>query len=224
METRNISTMTLTFIARSTITFAVIANACAERINQEGRILGPVPVVTTPTLFNTSQADAIVSAMQIFPVTNPWNEDISRRPLLANSAAMITQMKSDLSSSRQTLRAFSEMNFVLVPDNQARINIQFVDYPDESDLDGGTFPNGRYPIPSNMPIETWPNGLTLQQWQQDVNNDGGDRHGIMVAPGVGSEWETWQMKLVSNAWQSSNGAKFDLNSNTLRPAASWLNP
>src|ERR1041385_7164796 len=87
----------------------LVSHACAERINQEGRILGPAPSVTTPTLFNTSQADAIVSAMQIFPVTNPWNEDISRRPLLSNSAAMIRQMKADLSSSRQTLRPFYEM-------------------------------------------------------------------------------------------------------------------
>ena len=154
-------------------------------------------------------------------MTNPWNEDISRRPLLANSAAMITQLKSDLSSSRQTLRPFYEMNYVLVPDNQTRVTIQFVDYPDESDLDGGTFPNGSYPIPSNMPIETWPREtgtLTLQQWQMDVTNIGGDRHGIMVAPGVGSIWETWQMKLTTSGWQASNGAKFDLNSNALRPA------
>src|ERR1700676_5408764 len=86
----------------STIGFA----ARAERINQEGRILGPASVVATPTLFDTPQADAIVSAMQIMPVTNPWNEDISRRPLLANSAAMITQIKTDLSASRQTMRPF----------------------------------------------------------------------------------------------------------------------
>src|SRR5205823_8859941 len=179
------------------------------------------PVVTTPTLFNTPQADAIISAMQIFPVTNPWNEDISRRPLLANSATMITQLKSDLSSTRQTLRPFYEMNYVLVPDNQARVTIPFVDYPDESDLDGGTFPNGSYPIPSNMPIETWPRGtgsLTLQQWQMDVTNIGGDRHGIIVAPGIGSIWETWQMKLTQSGWQASNGAKFNLTSNGLRPA------
>src|SRR5580765_6508527 len=77
----------------------------AERINQEGRILGPAPVVTSPILFNTAQADAVVSAIQIFPVTSPWNEDISRRPVLANSAQMIAQIKADLSSSRQTLRA-----------------------------------------------------------------------------------------------------------------------
>src|SRR5919205_2641946 len=133
---RKISNATISLL----LSFVVTAAAQSERVNQEGRILGPAPVVTTPTLFNTSQADAIVSAMQIFPVTNAWNEDISRRPVLANSAAMIAQIKSDLSSTRQNLRSFSEMNFVLVPDNQARVTIPFVDYPDDSDLDGGSYP------------------------------------------------------------------------------------
>lgn len=199
----------------------IAADAAAERINQEGRILGPAPTLSTPILFNTADADAIISAMQIMPLTNPWNEDISQLPRLANSDAMIAQIKSDLSPTRQTLRAFYEMNFVLVPDNQPRLPIPFLDYPDESDLDGGKFPNGNYPIPSNMPIESWPQGtgsLTLPQWQMDVNNDGGDRHGIMVAPASGFFWESWQMKLTASGWQASNGAKFNLNSNVLRPA------
>src|SRR5581483_10102292 len=123
MGTRKISAHALAFIARSTITFAVIATANAERINQEGRILGPAPVVTTPTLFDTPQADAIVSAMQIFPLTNPWNEDISARPLLNNSGPMISQITSDLASSRRGLRVFYEMNYVLVPDNQPNVPI-----------------------------------------------------------------------------------------------------
>jgi hypothetical protein len=203
----------------------LLLSACAtlvhaERINHEGRILGPFPTVTTPTLFNTPAADAIVSAMQIMPRDNAWNEDISRRPVLSNSDAMIAQIKADL-GTRQTLQPFYEMNYVLVPDNQPRVPIRFLDYPDESDLDGGIFPSGSYPIPSNQPVETWPRGtgsLTLQQWQMDVNNTGGDRHGIMVAPGSGSIWETWQIKLTQTGWQASNGAKFSLTSNALRPA------
>src|SRR5439155_2445461 len=146
-------------------TFA--ATTYSQRINQEGRILGPAPVVTTPTLFNTPAGDAIVSAMQVMPRDSSWNENISQRPLLSNSDGMIAQIISDLASNRRTLRPFYEMNYVLVPDNQPRITIPFFNYPDESDLDGGVFPNGNYPIPPNLPIETWPRGtgnLTLEQW------------------------------------------------------------
>jgi len=196
----------------------------AERINQEGRILGAFPVVTNAILFNTTNADAVVSAMQILPVTNPWNECITNRPVLANSDAMIAQIIADLTtvySNRRTLRAFKEMNYVLVPDSQPTKPIEFFDYPDESDLDGGTFPYGLYPIPTNMPVETWPaetDGQSLGDWQQDINDWGGDRHSIMVKPGAGFTWETWQAKRVGNNWEASNGAKFNLNTNGLRPA------
>jgi hypothetical protein len=40
----------------------------------------------------------------------------------------------------------------------------------------------------------------------------------MVKPGAGFIWETWETKLVGTAWRASNGAKFDLKTNTLRPA------
>jgi hypothetical protein len=202
----------------------------AERINQEGRILGTLPVVTNAILFNTSKADAVVSAMQIFPVTNPWNECISNRPVLTNSDAMIAQMQFDFTNgltgssiaSHQKLHINFEMNYVLVPDNQPRVPVYFFNYPDDSDLDGGISPTGLYPIPTNQPIEAWPLGLTLngtpqtlQQWQ---TNDvfGGDRHSIMVASGGGYIWETWEMLLTPTNWNASNGAKFDLNTNALR--------
>ena len=192
-----------------------------ERINHEGRLLGDVPAVTSPVLFNTPQADVVLAAMQIMPRDSAWNEDISRRPVLANSDAMIARITSDLDSTRRGLRLFQEMNFALVPDSQPTTPIEFLDYPDESDLDGGTDPFGRYPIPPNLPVETWPTGtgvLTLDQWQQDSEGDGGDRHSIVVKPGTGLIWETWQTKRSGTSWTASNGAKFNLNSNTLRPA------
>jgi hypothetical protein len=37
------------------LSFVVTVAAQSERINQEGRILGPATVVTTPTMFNTPQ-------------------------------------------------------------------------------------------------------------------------------------------------------------------------
>lgn len=191
--------------------------AGAERINHEGRILGPQPTVMNAILFNTSQADAIVSALQILPRDNAWNEDISRRPTLANSDAMIARITNDLAASRRTVRVFKEMNFVLVPDNQPLVPISFTDYPDESDP-------SPYPIAPNTPIETWPSetgGLSLYDWQRDINSVGGDRHAIIVQPGTGNVWETW-LTLMTVAggqtnWQAANGAKFNLNSNAQRP-------
>ena len=190
----------------------------ADRINQEGRILGPLPVVTGPILFDTSNADAVVSAMQIFPVTNPWNECVSNLPVLVNSDAMIAQINSDVGSSHRRLELFQEMNFVLVPDDQPLVPFEFMDYPDESDLNGGTSPFGLYPIPADMPIEEWPTGTgtqTLAQWQ--TNADGSDRHSIIVQPGAGFIWETWMAVLVGTNWQAANGAIFNLNTNGLRP-------
>jgi len=180
----------------------ISARALAERINHEGRILGSPPVVTNSILFNTPEADAIVSAMQIFPTTNAWNEDVSRRPVLTNSDAMIAQISSDLDPARRTLIAFFEMNFVLVPDSQPLVPINFLLYGGESDP-------SPYPIPSNMPIEGWPKVTgtnTLPQWQQDTNNS--DRHAIIAQPGAGFIWEMWQARRTNSQWQASNGAKF----------------
>jgi hypothetical protein len=184
------------------------------RINHEGRVLGPVIPVTQPILFNTPEADAVLSSLQIFPRDNPWNEDISRRPLLTNSDAMIGQIIADLSSSRRTLRLFFEMNFVLVPDDQPLVPVDFFNYADESDPPP-------YPFPPNLPVETWPRetgALTLGDWQRDIEDAGGDRHAIAVMPGRGLLWETWLTRLTANGWEASNGAKFDLKSNALRPA------
>ena len=192
-----------------------------ERTNHEGRALGPLLAVKAPLLFNTPEADAVLASMQIMPRDNPWNEDISKRPLLPNSEAMIACISADLAPNRRTLRLFTEMNFVLVPDNQPLVPVKFEDYPAESDLNGGTSPTGLYPIPQNLPVESWPVGtdtLTLGQWQQDSANRGGDRHAIIVQPGSGRFFETWQTKLTGNEWQASNGAIFSLNSNNLRPA------
>jgi hypothetical protein len=41
----------------------------------------PMPAVTQPVMFNTPKADKILAALQVFPPDNPWNEDISKRPV-----------------------------------------------------------------------------------------------------------------------------------------------
>ncbi len=213
------------------------ATLCAaERINHEGRILGPLPVVTAPVLFNSATADAVAGAMQIMPRDSAWNEDIRSLPVAAGSDQMIANISEDLRIgsgsnnyiNRQRLVVFKEMNYVLVPDNQARSDIDFVEFPDESDdlkpVGPGNDPQhlGSWPIPDVMPVETWPalqSALSNRQWQEDINGEGGDRHAIIVMPGQGTLWETWQALRTNGtpAWQASNGAKFTLNANTPRP-------
>ncbi|HXR03707.1 MAG TPA: hypothetical protein VN836_03260 [Verrucomicrobiae bacterium] len=195
---------------------ASLLYAANERINQEGRILGPLPAVTNSILFDTSNADAVVSTMQIFPVTNPWNECISNRPVLANSDAMTMNIFTNVGSSHRYLELFQEMNYVLAPDNQTLVSNKFVTYPGDSDLNGGVYPYGLYPTPTNQPIEGWPTQTgtqTLFQWQ---TNSGGDRHSIVVQPGKGLIYETWEARLVGTNWQAANGAMFNLNTNGLR--------
>jgi IPT/TIG domain len=196
----------------------------AERINHAGRILGPVPTVTTPTLFNTPQADAIVSALQIMPKDNPWNEVITNRPVHPNSAAIMARIRSDLvaiNANRNTLKVFAEMNYVLVPPAQSLIGIRFTEYPDDSDFNGGTNPVATWPIPTNMPVETWPSnrpaGESNETWQRTVIDQ--DRHSIVVQPGATPRlFETWQAVLTNKTpnWQASNGAIFRFDSNALR--------
>lgn len=91
-------------------------------------------------------------------------------------------------------------------------------YPDQSDLNGGVYPFGLYPIPTNTPVEGWPTQTgtqTLLQWQTN-NLTGDDRHSIIVQPGAGFSWETWNALRVGTNWQAANGAIFNLNSNGLR--------
>ena len=198
----------------------------AERINHAGRILGPEPTVTTPVLFNSPQADAIVSALQIMPKDNPWNEVITNRPVHANSAIIMARIRSDLvaiNANRNTVKVFAEMNYVLVPPAQPLIGIRFTEYPDDSNFNGGTNPVATWPIPTTMPVETWPSnrpaGESNDTWQRTVIDQ--DRHSIIVQPGATPRlFETWQAVLTNNTpnWQASNGAIFRFDSNALRTA------
>ena len=44
----------------------------------------PMPEITVPVMFNTPEADRILSSLQVYPPDNPWNEDISKRPVHRN--------------------------------------------------------------------------------------------------------------------------------------------
>src|SRR5215468_7694725 len=102
------------------------------------------PKITRPVMFDTPEADRILAALQVFPPDNPWNQDISKAPVHANSAAIIASIGKD-----KHIDFNLDMNYIIVPPNQPRVPVKIKDYPNESDP-------GPYPVPDNMPIENWP--------------------------------------------------------------------
>jgi hypothetical protein len=169
---------------------------------------------TGPVLFNTPEADRILTGLQVFPPDNPWNQDISKLPVRANSDAIIASIGKD-----KHIDFNLDMNFVIVPPDQPRVPVKITVYPNESDP-------GPYPVPDNMPIENWPlrrnealdalpkPGGTLLDIQR---NGSGDRHGIVVDPAAGLLYEFYQARRTDAGWEAAQASIFDLKSNKMRP-------
>src|SRR5262245_25592541 len=48
-----------------------------------------------PVSFDSAEADRILATLQVFPPDNPWNEDVSQRPLSPNSQAIIASIGAE---------------------------------------------------------------------------------------------------------------------------------
>ncbi len=171
-----------------------------------------MPPITKPTLFYTPEADAICSALEVFPADNPWNQDVSDWPLHRNSKNIIASI-----GAQKPLRYNPDMGFVLVPPDQPRVDVKIVSMPGESD-------KGPYPVPNNTPIEGWPGHDIRQQTaralvdvQRDALNQDGDRHASVIDPVHRMLYEFYQMKKTDGGWQAAQCSIFDLKSNRLRP-------
>jgi hypothetical protein len=173
-----------------------------------------MPPITRPVLFCTPEADAICSALEVFPADNPWNQVVSDWPLHPNSRNIIASI-----GEQKPLRYNPDMGFILVPPGQPRVDVKIVDYPGESD-------KGPFPVPGNTPIEGWPaeyqrrgsgGSPTLDDVQRDVLQQDGDRHASIVDPVHRMLYEFYQMKKTARGWQAAQASIFDLKSNRLRP-------
>ena len=170
--------------------------------------------ITEPVLFNTPEADRILTGLQVFPPDNPWNQDISRLRVHPRSEAIIASIGKD-----KHIDFNLDMNFVIVPPDQPRVPVKITLYENESDP-------GPYPVPANMPIENWPlrrneaidalpkAGGTLADIQR---NGTGDRHGIVVDPGAGLLYEFYEARKTDAGWKAAQASIFDLKSNRMRP-------
>lgn len=177
-------------------------------------LLAAPPAVKSPTLFDTPEADQVVSQLQVFPKDNPWNADVSKWPRHENSDQIVASIGRD-----KPLRYNTDMAYVLVPPGQQRVELALLDYAEESD-------KGPFPIPDNVPIEGWPayyrrdrgdQQITLVDVQRNKLKEEGDRHAIVVDPAAMKLYEFYQLQRTDRGWQAAQASVFDLASNKLRP-------
>lgn len=172
-----------------------------------------MPKIDKVIAFDTPEADAVLSALEVFPPNNPWNLVVSKWPLHPQSKAMIASVGAD-----KFLRGNEDMCYIIVPPNQPRIDVKLVGYPGESDP-------GPFPIPDNLPIEGWPKWyskdgkkLSLADAQKRPPKYEGDRHAIVLDPTSGKLYEFFVMGRQSDgSWAADQSSIFDLKSNKLRP-------
>ena len=74
-----------------------------------------MPKIDKPVSFETPEADAICSALEVFPPDNPWNLLVEDWPLHPNSKNIIASIGPD-----KPLRYNPDMTFILVPPDQKK--------------------------------------------------------------------------------------------------------
>ena len=147
-------------------------------------------------------AGASLNGKRVFPADNDWNRDVSNAPIDPNSANLIASMGlgTSLHPDFGTVwnGAPNGIPYVVVSGSQAKVQINFNAYGDESDP-------GPYPVPPNAPIEGGPNGT-------------GDRHVLVIDRDNWKLYELYRAFPTASGWTAESGAVYDLNSNALRPA------
>jgi hypothetical protein len=140
-----------------------------------------------------------------FPADNPWNTDISARPVDPNSDALISTIGLNVGLHPDFgagLWDGSPIGFpyVVVSGSQAPVAMNWTAYGDESD-------SGPYPVPATAPIE---GGAAST----------GDRHVLVIDRDHNRLYELgYAFPQSGGSWDANCGAVFHLDSNTVRPTA-----
>ncbi len=139
----------------------------------------------------------------IFAAGDPWRTDISRAPLDANSANLITSCGAakGLHPDFGTVYdgAPNGIPYVVVHGTQTKVPVSFY-YGDESDA-------GPYPVPTYAPIE-------------GGASSSGDRHVLVIDADAWKDYEMFDSHPVNGgaSWTGGSGAIFDMTTGTTRPA------
>lgn len=135
-------------------------------------------------------------ACQIFPASNPLNQEIAHAPVNPNSAEYIRSIGASvhLHADFGTPPSYG-IPYTVVGPRQPKVAVHF-EYREESNP-------GPYPVPPNAPVE----GAGVE----------GDRHVLVLQEGTCKLYELYAARRTGSSWQAGSGAVFDLRSNALRP-------
>ena len=171
-------------------------------------VLALVPALATNAIAQSPKPNGPVlktklGEVEIFPVDNPWNQEISKLKVHARSRAWIDSVGADKPLfpcfGADYQGAPNGIPYVVVEGDAPKQFVEF-EYPDESE-------KGPYPIPKNPPIEGGPKA------PQDS-----DRHVLMIDAQNKKLYELFHvLPNGPGKWKAGSGAIFDLTSNKLRP-------
>ena len=141
-----------------------------------------------------------VGGCHVFPTDNPWNRRVDADPLRADSDAIIATIQAN--GGTRLHPDFGEnpnygIPYVIVGADQPVVPIDYRAYGDESDP-------GPFPVPVDAPVE---GGADAE----------GDRHVLVVQSGTCELFELYRAFRSGAGWAADSGARFDLDSNDLRP-------
>jgi hypothetical protein len=155
-------------------------------------------------LATRSASAPTLAGCPVFPASSVWNQPVNTLPVAADSAQLIASIgltasvHADFGSGLYDGQSIGIPYVVVNGKTTPKSRVKF-DYADESD-------KGPYPIPSNVPIEGYP------------NSGNGDRHAIIVDRSTCKLYELYALRRAGSGWAAGSGAIWNLRSNALRPA------
>ncbi len=167
--------------------------------------VGPYPDLGSCPVFPDPPAGLPANAASL-PNEAAWNQDISKAPVAANSAATIAYINAhggnllhpDFGSPREY-----GFPYAVVGADQPKLPIHYTAYGGESDP-------GPFPVPANAPVE-------------GGKGSDGDRHVLTVDRSSCTLYELYRAFPVHSGgarWNADSGTRWDLRSTDLRPD-SW---
>ncbi len=138
-------------------------------------------------------AGVSLRGMQVFPPNNPWNQNISKRPIDRMSQRILQRVGLDTPLHPDFGTVYlgnpNGIPYVVVPGTQPKVPVRF--------KNRGESDRGPYPIPPDAPIEGGPAAR-------------GDRHVLVIDRDHGILNELFAARPVANGrlWEAEGGAIF----------------